>query len=164
MYITHTSGLQHREASTKSPEFRVYKARSLNYMRRNMPSMTRASIQHVQAAPLHVPLQYVSHIRVQREVVAIKKGHLRPRPLASKFLSQTKMTLCHQERPLQSNLGLFPVVKCCPGRPLQAAMICGSSLSYLLGLLVVHVMMTSGIIGYGGCHHAHVRWHLIVGN
>ena len=33
--------------------------------------MTRPSIQHIRAAPLPVPLQYVSHIRVQREVLVI---------------------------------------------------------------------------------------------
>ena len=74
------------------------------------------------------------------------------------------MTPCHREHLLQSDLGSYPVVKCCPGRLLQAAMLYGSSMSYLLGLLVVHVRMTSGIISYGGCHHAHVRWHLVVGS
>ena len=83
-------------------------------------------------------------------------GNLRPRPhsLTSKSLSRTKMTLCHRERPLSSDL---LVAKCRPGQLRRAAIICGSLMSHLLGLLVVYVRMTSGIISYGGCHHARVR-------
>ena len=139
------------------------KPESVSHKKRNMTSTTRPAL-YLAWTIICVTAVRISHPSTMLHEHCPVKDHPRPRSSASKFLSRTKMTRYHQERPLRSDLGLFPVAKCCPGRLLQAAMICGSSLSYLLSLLVVHVRTTSGIISYGGCHHGHIRWRLVPGN
>ena len=148
---------------TESQNSVYTKPESVSYMGRNMTSTTRPAL-YSACTIICATAVRISHPSTMLYERCPVKDHPRPRSLASKFLSRTKMTRYHQGRPLRSDLGLFLVAKCCPGRLLQAAMIYGSSLSYLQGLLVVHVRTTSGIISYEGCHRAHIRWRLVAGN